>query len=240
MRLCSYVVKNDKGFAPNPFGGWCTLAACTPNHQGLRLKAGDWVVGHSSAAAKHRLIYAMRVSEVLDFDDYYRDPRFAAKKAQAGGWKDRCGDNIYFRDRTGQWRRGLAFYHTQPDDIHRDTRYPRVFISNHFFYFGADAPPFPDRYSALIQTRQGCTCRHKPTTAQAFVKWLENTYSPGRHGEPRDRDTLGSVPVGLGSRSASPARSRTAQRNGGSAAAPHGVGRRRRNGRPCSKEQRGM
>ena len=33
VRLCSYVVKYDTGFAPNPFWGFCTLAACTPNHQ---------------------------------------------------------------------------------------------------------------------------------------------------------------------------------------------------------------
>lgn len=80
MRLCSYVVVYDSGFAPNPFWGLCTLAACTPNHQGLRLKAGEWLIGNSSARAGHRLIYAMRVSEVLDFDKYYRDPRFEQKE----------------------------------------------------------------------------------------------------------------------------------------------------------------
>ena len=37
-RLCSYVVRHDKGLAPNPFWGYCTLAVCTPNHAGVRLE----------------------------------------------------------------------------------------------------------------------------------------------------------------------------------------------------------
>lgn len=41
MRLCSYTVVHGTGFAPNPFGRYCTLAACTPNHQGIKLSQGD-------------------------------------------------------------------------------------------------------------------------------------------------------------------------------------------------------
>lgn len=87
MRFCSYVVVHDGGFAPNPFAGYCTLAACTPNHQGLRLKKGDWLLGHGSAETGNRLIYAMQVADVLDFDDYFHARQFAAKKPQHGG----CG-----------------------------------------------------------------------------------------------------------------------------------------------------
>lgn len=213
MRFCSYVVKDDTGFAPNPFGGYCTLAACTPNHQGLRLEPGDWVVGTSAVAAGNRLIYAMRISEVLGFDDYYRDSRFAAKKPRAGGWQDQCGGNIYFRDAAGQWVQGLAFHHTRPDDIRKDTRHPRAFISDHFFYFAEKPPPFPGRYAALIQTRQGCRCSHEPKTVRAFVKWLEKTYSPGKHAEPRDRDKAGGEGVTLGLGTTTPRQSRSTQWN---------------------------
>src|SRR5437868_6312610 len=99
MRLCSYVVQQDTGFVPNPFWGFCTCAACTPNHLNRRLEPGDWLIGNSSADAgpERRLIYAMRISEPpMTFDDYYRDPRFAKKKARAGSWQEKCGDNIYF------------------------------------------------------------------------------------------------------------------------------------------------
>lgn len=188
MKLCSYVVVGDSGFAPNPFWGLCTLAACTPNHQGLRIEDGDWLLGNSSANTGHRLIYAMRVSEVLDFDNYYRDPRFEQKRASAVDWQHRCGDNIYFRDEKGQWDQGTAFFHDNPKDIEKDTRYPKVFVSDHFFYFGENAPAFPEKYASLIQNSQGCRYADNAETALGFVKWLEQTYPPGLHGQPRDRD----------------------------------------------------
>ena len=30
MKIYSYIVKRDYGFAPNPFYGYCTLATCKP------------------------------------------------------------------------------------------------------------------------------------------------------------------------------------------------------------------
>jgi hypothetical protein len=124
----------DTGFAPNPFGKFCTLAACTPNHQGVHLKEGDWLLGNSSASTGRRLIFAMRISQMLDFDDYYNDPRFAGKKADASTWQGRCGDNIYLRDKADGWKQALAFTHKDAESFIKDTRYHRVFISDHFFY----------------------------------------------------------------------------------------------------------
>jgi hypothetical protein len=190
MRICFYVVSHDTGFAPNPFGGFCTLAACTPNHQGLCLKQGDWLVGNSSVAIGSRIIYAMRIFDVLDFDAYYRDSRFTGKKARTGKWQTQCGDNIYFRSDTGRWAQALAFYHTRPGDLEKDTRYPSVFISDHFYYFGENAPAVPPEYVSLIQTRQGCRCCKDLETACGFIGWLEQAYAPGLHGQPRDRNEI--------------------------------------------------
>jgi hypothetical protein len=75
-------------------------------------------------------MYAMRLSEVLDFDSYYRDGRFAAKRASARNWQSQCGDNIYFRGEEGHWVQSAAFFHTSADQIEQDTRHPRVFISD--------------------------------------------------------------------------------------------------------------
>jgi len=203
MRLCSYVVKVDTGFAPNPFGNFCTLAACTPNHQGIRLDKGDWLLGNSSAQKGRRLIFAMQVSQVLDFDDYFSASQFAGKKADASTWQGRCGDNIYFRDKAGGWAQGLAFTHTDRESRRKDTRYHKVFISDHFFYFGENAPEIPEAYSSLVRTTQGCCYKkHDPNTVREFIAWVEQ-YSTGvpllinvdgvtgktkLHGLPRDRD----------------------------------------------------
>ena len=47
MKLYSYCLKHDRGAAPNPFWGVCTLVICKPV---IRRTAdvGDWVVGFGS------------------------------------------------------------------------------------------------------------------------------------------------------------------------------------------------
>ena len=75
-RLYSYTIPYDDGAAPNPFRGICTLAICKPK---IRLKAvlGDWVIGLGSVNVpsgdlRGKLVYAMRVDQVLSLRDYDR------------------------------------------------------------------------------------------------------------------------------------------------------------------------
>lgn len=105
MRLFSYVVARDFGFAPNPFGGVCTLATCKPEIR-QRAMVGDWVAGIASVADSRvpSLTYVMRVDEVLTYDAYWEDPRFHSKKpSRFGSVKQLFGDNIYRRDARGAW-----------------------------------------------------------------------------------------------------------------------------------------
>lgn len=193
MKLCSYTLRVDYGFAPNPFWEFCTLAACTPNHQGVRLKSGDWIMGHSDLSHGNRLVYAMRLSEVTGFDEYYHDPRFARKKPKVDGtWKQRCGDNIYHLE-NDEWIQSETIYHD--DDEHRaqDTAYARVYISDHFYYFGENSIAIPPKFAELIRDRQGCKTSHDPEVVASFIEWLESSFTPGRHGNPRDAaiETIG-------------------------------------------------
>ena len=116
MKLYSYVVARDFGFAPNPFFGFCTLATCKPR---IRSSAsvGDWVVGTGAKGGydyQGRLIYAMQVSETLGFDDYWSDPRFNLKRPNLkGSLKAMYGDNIYRRDGS-QWVQADS-HHSLPD-----------------------------------------------------------------------------------------------------------------------------
>jgi hypothetical protein len=187
MQLCSYTVVHDTGFAPNPFGGYCTLAVCTPNHQGVRLRRGDWVLGNSTASTGHKLVYAMKISEVLGFDEYYRDERFASKKPCLDrGWEDVCGDNIYYRADDGAWKQHPTRFHDNPRSFAQDVKHPRVFVSEHFFYFGASAPDIPDEYRDLVRKSQGVKCSHARPLVVEFTRWLESSFTPGRLGIPRD------------------------------------------------------
>lgn len=153
MRLYSYVVRYDSGFAPNPFYGWCTLATCKPTIR-RTAQVGDWIVGTGSGERHVQrdgcLVYAMRVSDILTFRQYDADPRFQSKKPfRRGSRKQSCGDNIYFRDASdSSWLQRDSF-HTQPDGsinadhVARDTGVDRVLISDHFVYFGGDGPRVP-------------------------------------------------------------------------------------------------
>jgi hypothetical protein len=80
MRLFSYVVARDFGFAPNPFFGVCTLATCKPDIR-EHATVGDWVAGLASVADRRdpSLVYVMRVDEILSYDAYWNDPRFQPK-----------------------------------------------------------------------------------------------------------------------------------------------------------------
>src|ERR1700722_17582207 len=81
-KLFSYVVDHDLGFAPNPFGGFCTLAKCkfgTKKRNIVEMaEEGDWVAGTGGADLKQsaghgKLIYAMSVDKKMPLADYCRN-----------------------------------------------------------------------------------------------------------------------------------------------------------------------
>ncbi len=148
--VCSYVVMNDSGFAPNPFHGVCTLACCKPVIR-RTAKVGDIVVGLSSGC--ERIVYAMRVGEVLTFADYWNDPRFAAKRPmRTTALRDRQGDNIYEPVGPGRFRQ-LPSRHG-PNDVERDLNGRNVLVSTELVYFGGPAVPSGSSKSALKRLKK--------------------------------------------------------------------------------------
>src|SRR5437879_2095274 len=114
MRLFTYVVKYDTGFAPNPYWDWCTMACCKAQLR-RELTVGDWVVGTSSKTRHDtatRLIYSMKVTELLTFDEYARDRRFKDKIPRYGFIEQR-GDNIYYQDEQGVFHQRVPSFHSR-------------------------------------------------------------------------------------------------------------------------------
>ena len=190
MKLCSYIVRRDTGLAPNPFWGYCTLAVCTPNHMGVRLQQNDWIIGNGNIEKGNKLIYAMLVAEVLPFELYYSDPRFKAKKPVSNGtWQQRCGDNMYYKNKSGEWKQDTeATRHLCDTDKKKDLRYPKVFIAKHYYYFGNKSVEIPSEYKGLIRRQQGCNCKHDTEIVEGFIDWLQSSFKPGIHGMPGDID----------------------------------------------------
>src|SRR5438552_18621997 len=141
-RLCTYIVKKDSGFAPNPFGGRCTLAHCTPNHMNVQLDKGDWIAGFLSKSKQNRFLFAMEVEVVIPLNCYFVDERFESKKPKSSViYEERCGDNIY-EYHNGKWIQHKNESHG-PADKDKDTRHgyrraflPNVFAASKFWYLG--------------------------------------------------------------------------------------------------------
>ena len=190
MKLCSYIVREDTGLAPNPFWGACTLAVCTPNHQGSRLHVGDWIAGFLTKRRGYRFLYAMEISEILGLDEYYRDPRFSAKKPDLrGNWKARCGDNFYSRGSDGAWIQHRNRFHLDERLKRQDTKYARVFIGQRFWYRGRLASVAPDKYAPLIGGR-GARVNHDLDLVSDFCSWVAREFETGVADAPNDNPDM--------------------------------------------------
>lgn len=190
MKICSYVIKVDLGLAPNPYWGYCSLAVCTPNHQKARLVSGDWIVGNSPAANGQKLVYAMRVDEVLDFDSYFRDPRFKRKQPNPrGSMEEQVGDNFYYRE-DNRWRRLPSMFHNDESfffkDLGADLSGRPVFVGKHFYYFGDKRINFPESFREIIRDSQGIRYLEGILVVE-FIRWLGQKYKPGMIGRPLDQ-----------------------------------------------------
>lgn len=192
MKIYSYVVRFDTGFAPNPFWGYCTLATCKP---AIRRKAtkGDWIVGTGSVenVGNDKLVYAMNVTEVTPLEDYWNDKRFAEKKP-GKGIKESVGDNIYYRDGTGVTRQYFPSKHSYRDRENTATKFrdlngKNVLISKsgRFCYFGREAPEIPHKLSCIIKKGPGHKCNFSLDVIDEFLRWIQEM-KPGLRGYPFD------------------------------------------------------
>lgn len=195
MRLFSYVVARDYGFAPNPFGGVCTLATCKPDIR-QHATVGDWIAGLASVDDRRvpSLVYVMRVDEILTYDSYWNDPRFQFKKpSRSGSVKQLFGDNIYHRDATGVWQQADSHHSLEggapnPRNIANDTRSQGVLIGRRFAYWGSSALEVPEQFldfdGHTICLNRGYKTKFPAEFVQAFVAWFESLGVQGFMGPP--------------------------------------------------------
>lgn len=179
-RAYIYTVKRDYGFAPNPFHGMLTLATCKP---GIRKSArvGDYIIGHSDKASGNKLIYMMKVSETMTYDEYWNDPRFFCKRPVMNGSLVKLyGDNIYHHNESGVMVQEDS-HHSNEDgtenryNMSRDTKSNKVLISKDFFYFGGLMIDYPTAFSMLKHPYIGQTLKDIPEVDQLW-DFLEEHY----------------------------------------------------------------
>ncbi|MDO9160633.1 MAG: hypothetical protein Q7U45_14430, partial [Burkholderiaceae bacterium] len=157
MKLYSYVLTSDTGFAPNPFDKYCSLACCKPRIR-KSAKVGDWIVGTGSTsnAGNDHLIYVMKVTEKKDFNNYFSDKRFRNRV-----------DNIYYLE-NDEWKQKENPYHTEKD-IEHDLSGEYVLISDNFFYFGKKAVKIPLDFLEIVKKGPGHKSNFNNDLIENFV-----------------------------------------------------------------------
>ncbi len=202
MRLYSYVVARDYGFAPNPFHGTCTLATCKPEIR-KTAQVGDLIIGTGSKTLERRgyLVFAMKVSEHMTFDKYWTDRRFRQKRPNLrGSWKQAYGDNIYNWDKDRDCWRQEDSHHSKSDgtpnlkNIRNDTRVDRVLVGRHFAYWGGEGPKIPLKIRKLgdldiCHSGRGHRCNFSEEQVQHFCGWLLSLRQTGYRGKPLEWST---------------------------------------------------
>ena len=198
MVVYSYLVDHDLGLAPNPFGRYCTLSVCKPRIRGSKnLKLGDWVIGTGAKALEdstgrkltNKLIFAMRVTDRITLESYWDDSRFQYKKPVMNGTLVMMyGDNFYHKDVIGNWIQEDSAHSNADGSLNAthlktDTRGKNILISEHFFYFGDNAPIIPQELFEVCHSTQG----HKIVKGQLaneLINWVSRNFQRGRHGSP--------------------------------------------------------
>ncbi|MEQ7871615.1 hypothetical protein V6R97_13260 [Chromohalobacter salexigens] len=180
MRIHTYIVEHDVGFAPNPFWGACTLANCKPKIR-KHADVGDVIVGTGSAkyGKSGCLVYWMKVGQIVTFDQYWEDSAYREKKPNLrGSCMQQYGDNIYYTDANGEVCQ-IDSFHSESngflskDNLVRDTSSTnRVLIGGEYLYFGKSAPEIPSEFIDFVVKGQGHKNNFPDSEVRRFLAWL--------------------------------------------------------------------
>ena len=150
MKLIAYKVKNDSGFAPNPYFGVLTLATCKPKiRSSSNVHIGDWIAGWTAASSKYfptpfgeeKLVYLARISNIIPIEQYWYEypqkrPDFSKPKSSP----EYYGDNIYEPDPLESYgfKRVDSHFHCTEENKKHDLGGKNVIICKEFYYFSAE------------------------------------------------------------------------------------------------------
>lgn len=195
--MYSYIITRDFGFAPNPFGEFCTLATCKPSIR-KAAQVGDWIIATGPKTFYNKagyLFFAMKVEEKLSFNEYWEDDRFQYKKPTFNGSLKQCyGDNIYyFNKELNAWHQQDSHHSLEEGKINKrnlknDTRAPYVLISKHFYYFGRANVLMPVAFKDKVRQKSRFPLFKTVETksAKMLIHWLETTFDIGIMDEPME------------------------------------------------------
>jgi hypothetical protein len=113
----------------------------------------------------------MRVKEIIPYQNYWKDPRFAPRKPSKKTAITRRGDNIWHQDRAGKWRICPGACHDE-SARDRDTGGVNALVATEFFYFGRSAIRVHSGFAGMLAERQGHKNTHDKERIQRFWDWI--------------------------------------------------------------------
>lgn len=191
MKLYTYKIRRDYGFAPNPFFGVCTLATCKPVIR-KGVKIGDWIAGFGGldTPVPNRIVYLMQVDEKLTFDQYWNDERFQNKKPLFTKKIQYCyGDNVYHHNEgNNEWIQEDSHHSSESGinykNLKRDTGVNSVAISYKYWYFGRNALVLPDYLESIICHNRGHRVVKENKLIEQLIELISQNYKEGVSGLP--------------------------------------------------------
>lgn len=187
MRLYTYKMTTDIGFAPNPFCNILTLATCKPTIRRCADR-GDMLVGFT-AKTGHRMngkvgkiLYIGIIDKIVTLGEYFNNPSYDMKKPDMEHDKQiyKVGDNCYRKD-SGH-KLGFEQLHCmhsnrktglRDDDRAKwDISGENVLICSDFMYFGNKAVDTPPNLQAVIPNR-GHRSKSNNDYVERFVSHFE-------------------------------------------------------------------
>jgi len=187
---------------------------CLENTRGIRkwitnemLKAGDvWILGvggknllledygyegrefkkiPDDTENRSRLVFAFRVAEICNFEEYFREHTYEKKKFVKDDPIQRHGDN-HLHNPTSIEGSNLHRYQDEKESEPIDIPCDIVVISreNDFYYFGSFAPQIPPEFQEALPRSQATSCKFS-LGLENLNTWLKGKYSkPGFFGFP--------------------------------------------------------
>jgi hypothetical protein len=197
IRLFSYKLTHDTGFAPNPFWGVMTLSTCKPKIR-LSKQKGDWIAGFTSqtlcgdSVGEEKLVYLMEVTDKFSLSDYFNSPIYKKKIPNLN--KSQCvylaGDNIYrptdsvtpLFDNFEQLENP---YHGEKHK-QRDLSGKFILAGNRFFYFGSKAIQIPLDLRPNVPRGQSAhgSLTIDSAVVQRFIDYIISEYRVGVQAAP--------------------------------------------------------
>lgn len=198
-RLFTYKVRADRGTAPNPYGGVCSLAICKPKIRSAA-KRGDIIVGFGCKDSNNpdeefRIVYAMQVGESLDWNKYIKKCEEELNEKIPTG-AEHPGDCIYLLDQPIVRCESWSLH--KNDDYKKDvSKGKRVLLSSpdKYWYFGRGGQiecVLPHNLRGIVPMKQGHRSDGNDNYVEQFVKWFNAELvsmkidTAGRYGFPKD------------------------------------------------------